>query len=57
MKYLFKVSTTQIYLTDLKATPGNLRSFEEVIFGNNEMSESAPVIAIRVVVENGQRVS
>ncbi|RDD41891.1 DNA mismatch repair protein Msh2 [Trichoplax sp. H2] len=45
----------QWYLAE-KATPGNLRCFEEIIFGNNEMSESAPVIAIRLVVENGQRI-
>ncbi|KXJ23745.1 DNA mismatch repair protein Msh2 [Exaiptasia diaphana] len=39
-----------------KASPGNLHQFEELLFGNAEMSTSAVVMAIKLGSDNGQRI-
>ncbi|KAK3741792.1 hypothetical protein QZH41_001548 [Actinostola sp. cb2023] len=39
-----------------KASPGNLHQFDEMLFGNAEMSTSAVVIAIKLGTNNGQRI-
>ena len=40
-----------------QASPGNLQEFEEVLFGNNDMSASAVVMAIKLGTDiAGQKV-
>ncbi|XP_056014068.1 DNA mismatch repair protein Msh2-like isoform X2 [Ostrea edulis] len=39
-----------------KASPGNLTQFEEILFGNTDISQSVGVLALKTGIENGEKV-